>query len=80
MDSQSSYNMIIGQDLQQATGMDILFMSQQLIWYGIEDLMQTANSNLIISTNRNTIDIFAIALSTIKFLDAKYEKADLEAY
>jgi hypothetical protein len=27
-DSQSCYNMIIGQDLQQAMGMDILFSSQ----------------------------------------------------
>jgi hypothetical protein len=29
-DSQSLYNMIIGQDLQQAMGMDILFSSERL--------------------------------------------------
>jgi hypothetical protein len=45
----------------------------------------TANSNLIDldkinSTNKNTIDVFAIALSTMKILDAKYEKADLDTY
>jgi hypothetical protein len=32
------------------------------------------------STNKNTIDVFAIALSTVKILDAKYEKADLDAH
>jgi hypothetical protein len=36
MDSQSCYDMIIGQDLQQAMGMDILFLSQGLRWDGIE--------------------------------------------
>jgi hypothetical protein len=61
-DSQSCYNMIIGQDLQQAMGMDILFSSQQLRWDRIEVPMQTANSILIDldkinSTNKNTIDV-----------------------
>jgi hypothetical protein len=84
-DSQSCYNMIIRRDLQQAMGMDILFLSQRLRWDGIEVPMQTANSNLIDldkinSTNKNTIDVFAIASSTMKILDAKYEKADLDAY
>jgi hypothetical protein len=32
------------------------------------------------STNKNTMDVFAIALSTMKILDAKYEKVDLDAY
>jgi hypothetical protein len=46
--------------------------------------MQTANSNSLDldelkSTNKNIIDVFAIALSTLKLLDAKYEKADLDA-
>jgi hypothetical protein len=66
-------------------GMDILFLSQQLRWDGIEVPMQTENSNLtdldtINITNKNTIDVFAIGLSTMKILDAKYEKADLDAY
>jgi hypothetical protein len=84
-DSQSRYDMIIGRDLQQSMGMDILFLSQRLRWDGIEVQMQTANSNLIDldkinSTNKNTIDVFAMALSTMKILDDKYEKADLDAY
>jgi hypothetical protein len=32
------------------------------------------------NTNKNTTDIFAISLSTMKILDAKYEKADLDTY
>jgi hypothetical protein len=32
------------------------------------------------STNKNTIDVFAIASSKIKILDAIYEKADLDDY
>jgi hypothetical protein len=77
--------MIIRQDLQQAMGMDILFSSQRVRWNGIEVPMQTANSNLIDldeinSTNKNTIDVFVLALSTMKIFDAKYEKADLDAY
>jgi hypothetical protein len=84
-DSQSHYEMIIGQDLLQAMGMDILFSSQRLRWDGIEVPIQSANSNLIDSdktnsTNKNTIDVFAISLSTIKILDAKDEKADLDVY
>jgi hypothetical protein len=84
-DSQSCFDMIIGRDLQQAMGMDILFSSQRLRWDGIEVPMQTKNSNSIDldkmnSTNKNTRDVFAIALSTIEILDAKYEKANLEAY
>jgi hypothetical protein len=42
-DSQSCYDLIIGQDLQQAMGMDILFLTQRLRWDGIEVPMQTAN-------------------------------------
>jgi hypothetical protein len=66
-------------------GMDIHFLSQRLRWDGIEVPMRTANSNFIDldkinSTNKNTIDAFAIALSTIKILDTKYEKEDLDAY
>jgi hypothetical protein len=66
-------------------GMDILFLSQRLRWDGIEVPMQTANSNLIDldkinSPNKYTVDVFAIASSTMKILDAKYEKADLDAY
>jgi hypothetical protein len=45
-DSQSCYDMIIRQDLQQAMGMDIFFLSQRLRWDGIEVPMQTASSNL----------------------------------
>jgi hypothetical protein len=79
-DSQSHYNMIIGRDLQHAMGIDILFSSQSMRWDGIEVPMQTANSKLIDldkinSTNKNTIDVFAMALSTMKISDAKYEKA-----
>jgi hypothetical protein len=84
-DSQSCYNMIIGQDLQHAMGIDILSLSQRLRWDGIEVPMQTANSNSIDldkinSTTKSTIDVFAIALLTMKILDAKYEKAVLDAY
>ena len=47
--------------------------------------MQTTNSNLIDldkikSKNENIVDIFAIASSTMKILDTKYEKANLDAY
>jgi hypothetical protein len=47
--------------------------------------MRTENSNLIDldksnSTNKNTIGVFVIVFSTTKILDAKYEKADLNAY
>jgi hypothetical protein len=56
-------------------GMEILFSSHQLRLDGIEVPMQTANSNLIDldkinRTNKNTIYDFAIALSTMKNLDA----------
>jgi hypothetical protein len=61
--------------------MDILFSSQKLRWNGIKVPMQTTNSNLIDldkinskNKNKNTIDFFAIALSTMKILDAKYER------
>jgi hypothetical protein len=46
-DSQSCYDMIIGQDLQHAMGIDILFSSQRLRWDGNEVPMRTANLNLI---------------------------------
>jgi hypothetical protein len=39
--------MIIGQDLQQAIGMDIIFSNQELRWDRIEVPMITTNSNLI---------------------------------
>jgi hypothetical protein len=70
-ESQSCYDMIIGHDMQHSMGMDILFSSQRLRWDGIEVPMQTANSNLIDldkinNTNKNTIDVFAIASSTMK--------------
>jgi hypothetical protein len=50
------------------------FLKSTTEWDGIEVPMQTANSNLmdfdkIISTNKN-IDVFVIALSTMKILNA----------
>jgi hypothetical protein len=84
-DSHSRYDMIIGRGLQYAIDMDILFSSQKLRWDGIEIPMRTTNSNLIdldkINSNKHkVIDIFAIASPTMKILDAKYEKAYLDAY
>ena len=77
--------MIVGRALQHAIGMDILFSSQKLRWDGIEIPMQTTNSNLIDldkfnCKNENIVDIFVIASSTMKILDAKYQKANLDAY
>ena len=46
-ESHNLYDMFIGQDLQHAIGMDILFSSQKLRWDGIEIPIQTTNSNLI---------------------------------
>jgi Reverse transcriptase (RNA-dependent DNA polymerase) len=84
-DNSTRYDMIVGRDLQHAMGMDILFSTKTLRWDGIEIPMRTAKSNLIDShiINRNYnkyIDIFAIASSTMKILDAKYERANLDAY
>ena len=74
-DSHNRYDMIIGQDLQHAIGMDILFSTQKLRWDGIEIPMRTANSKLIDldkinSKHENIVDIFAITSSTMKIFDA----------
>ena len=64
--------------------MDIFFSSQKQRWDGIEIPIQTANSKLIDldkinSKNKNIVDTFAIASSTMKILDAKYKQANLDA-
>ena len=46
-DRHDRYKMIIGQDLNQAIGMDILFSTQKKRWDGIEIPMQTTISKLI---------------------------------
>jgi hypothetical protein len=46
-DNSSWYDMIVGQDLQGAMGMDILFSTKTLRWDGVKIPMQTANSNLV---------------------------------
>jgi hypothetical protein len=46
-DRHDRYKMIIGQDLHQAIGMDILFSTQKTRWDGIEIPMQTTISKLI---------------------------------
>jgi hypothetical protein len=55
-------------------GMEILFSIQQMRWDGINILM--IDLYILNSTNKSNIDVFAIALSTMKIIDAKYEKAD----
>jgi hypothetical protein len=66
-------------------GMGILFSTKTLRWDGIEIPMQTVNLNLVdldqINCNVDKhLDVFAIASSTMKILDAKYEKANLDAF
>jgi len=65
--------------------MDILFSTKTLQWDGIQIPMQTVNLNLVdldkINCNVDKhLDVFAIASSKIKILDAKYEKANLDAF
>jgi hypothetical protein len=82
-DSQSRYDMIFRQDLQQDMVMDILFLSQQLRWDSIEAPMQTLNSNLIDldkinSTNKNNIDVSAdldVYLKLVNHLDSNQKSS-----
>jgi Retroviral aspartyl protease len=81
---QSKYEMIIGRDLQIALGMDILFSTKHLKWDGIAIPMRTHNTDLSYIDNRvknigNSQDVFATASTPMSILDAKYEKANIDA-
>jgi hypothetical protein len=81
---QSKYEMIIGRDLQLALGMDILFSTKHLKWDGIVIPMRTQHTDLSYLDNRvknlgNSQDVFATASTPMSILDAKYEKANIDA-
>jgi hypothetical protein len=81
---QSKYDMIIGQDLQLVLDMDILFSTKHLKWDGIIIPMRTSNANLsYLETQIKNIgsvqDVFEAASTPLSILDAKYEKATIDA-
>jgi hypothetical protein len=76
--------MIIGRDLQSALGMDILFSTKHLKWDGVMIPMRQHNANLSHIDQRATNiadsqDVFATASTPMAILDAKYQKANIEA-
>jgi len=76
--------MIIGRVLQEALGMDILFSTKHLRWDGIVIPIRTPNTNLSyldsrIQNSGNSQDVFATATTPMSILDAKYEKANIDA-
>ena len=76
--------MILGRDLQMALGMDILFSTKHLKWDGIIIPMRTKNTDLSYLDKRvvnigTSQDVFATASTPMSILDAKYEKANIEA-
>ncbi|CAJ1938110.1 unnamed protein product [Cylindrotheca closterium] len=85
--SSSSYDMIIGRDLQNSLGIDILWSKQSLMWDGIsvpmkgytersdenEDELQTMFEEIMEIEQEE--ELFGAS----KLLDAKYEKADINA-
>ncbi|CAJ1955442.1 unnamed protein product [Cylindrotheca closterium] len=85
--SYSSYDMIIGRDLQNALGIDILWSKQSLMWDGISVPMKgyTERSD----ENKDKLQAMFEEIMEIeqeeelygasKLLDAKYEKADINA-
>jgi hypothetical protein len=81
---QSKYDMIIGRDLKIAIGMDILLSIKHLKWDGIVIPMRTQNTDLSYIDNRvknlgKSQDVFATASTPMSILDAKYEKANIDA-
>ncbi len=78
----SKYNMILGRDIQQALGMDILWSTGHLRWDGIQIPMYNTSSidqepftNLLEPED----ELFHAATEPTKILEAKYEKADINA-
>jgi Reverse transcriptase (RNA-dependent DNA polymerase) len=81
---QSKYDMIIERDLQIAIRMDILFSTKHLKWDSIVMPMRTQNIDLSYIDNcvknlGNSQDVFATASTPMSILDAKYEKANIDA-
>jgi Retroviral aspartyl protease len=81
---QSKYEMIIGRDLQLALGMEILFSTKHLKWDGIAIPMRTQHTDLsyidsLVKNLGNSQDVFATASTPMSILDAKYEKANIDA-
>jgi hypothetical protein len=81
---QSKYDMIIGRNLQLALEMDILFSTKHLKWDVIVIPMRTQNTDLSYIDNHvknlgNLQDAFAAASTPMSILDAKYEKANIDA-
>ena len=82
----TGYDIILGKDLQQAIGLDILNSTLTLRWEGIEipmrDFGELANRAELHWTDRHTNDSSEAAAEmqarTTRILDAHYEKADLE--
>ena len=64
--------------------MDILFSTKHLKWDGIVIPMRTQHTDLSYLDNRvknlgNSQDVFATASTPMSILDAKYEKANIDA-
>jgi hypothetical protein len=81
---QSKYDMIIGRNLQLALGMNILFSTKQLKWDGIMIPTHTPNAKFVLSGDTNekywqSPGCFATASTPMSIVDAKYEKANIDA-
>jgi len=84
----STYDMIIGRDLQSALGMDILFSTHSIIWNGITIPMRTGQQRSkealsayldnVIETSSEPKILREELYEARKILDSNYKKADLE--
>jgi hypothetical protein len=83
-EQQSHHDMIIGRDLQLALKLDILFSTKQFRWDDLSIRMRTPNSYLSYLETRikyidNPQDVFTTVSTPMSILDAKFEKANIDA-
>jgi hypothetical protein len=83
-EQQSYYDMIIGRDLQLALNLDILFVTKQFRWGVLSITTSIPNSYLSYLETRiknidNSQDVFTTVSTPMSILDAKYEKANIDA-
>ena len=88
--SDIGYDMVIGRDLMESLGIDLLFSRKVVTWEGNELPMRDFNKqtkkmkfsahemNKIIQENMEPISTKEATKRVVEILDAKYEKADLE--
>jgi hypothetical protein len=70
----STYDMILGRDLQSALRIDILFSNGTLVWNEISMPMHTGKQQTHLNEYLDQV------IEATRILDANYKKADLEEF